>query len=106
MAMHDAHAEHRSYQYEKLSTAVRGLAKPEDISPTQLAMVMHELTRAFHHAPPPPGAEPAWQKIQMFMQGNGSWEEKATRLQVEEIHLFLTALWDLYDATGRAYYTA
>jgi len=103
MSQHDAYAEQRAYQHEKLCTAVRGLmpARP----PSQdLAIAMHEAQRAFGHAPPPPGAEDAWQTLQTLMSTTGSWQEQACCLTDHEVHMFLSALWDLYEATTRAAY--
>jgi hypothetical protein len=106
MAVPDVHAEYRSYQHEKLSTAVRGVFRQAAPTAAALAVVMHELEMAFHDAPPTPGAEPSWATIRALMSGSSSWATQAESLNEVQVREFLNAVWDLYEATARAYYTA
>ena len=92
MAAHDAHAEHRSYQHEKLSTAIRGLL-PARPAAQELAGAMHEAVLAFRDVPPPPEVEFAWQKLQTLMGRGSSGREQAERLTDTEVHMVVTALW-------------
>jgi hypothetical protein len=39
-------------------------------------------------------------------QGKRSWQDKAAELNRQEVLMFLNALWDVYEATARAYFGA
>jgi hypothetical protein len=95
-------------QHETLTSVVRSLVVRVDaVDARLLGDIMTELVNTFGPAPPVWAAAPAWQLLQTLMRGEGqgerSWQDKAAELNRQEVLMFLNALWDVYEATARAY---
>jgi hypothetical protein len=98
-------------QHETLTSLVRSVVVRADaVDARLLGDMMVELVNTFHQAPPVWDAAPAWQLLQTLMRGEGegerSWQDKAARLNRQEVLMALNALWDVYEATARTYFTS
>ena len=98
-------------QHETLTSLVRSVVVRADaVDARLLGDMMVELVNTFHQAPPVYDAAPAWQLLQTLMRGErageGSWQNKAAYLNRQEVLMALNALWDIYEATARAYFTS
>jgi hypothetical protein len=98
-------------QHETLTSVVRSLVVRVDaVDARLLGDIMTELVDSFGLAPPVWAAAPAWQLLQTLMRGEGqeerSWQHQAADFNTQEVLMFLNALWDVYEATARAYFGA
>jgi hypothetical protein len=98
-------------QHETLTSVVRSLVVRVDaVDARLLGDIMTELVNTFGPAPPVWAAAPAWQLLQTLMRGEGqeerSWQDQAADFNTQEVLMFLNALWDVYEATARAYFGA